>query len=112
MDVLGPDNISDDHETIALARLFQNGEETVAGPRRTKKSGSPVVRTSDKVQVVRAVSAMQAAGHKAHGTGSIVPALAKTQGRGTHGSVTGRNQHRKGGPAADQRHDVASQRWS
>ncbi|MGC2365449.1 MAG: hypothetical protein WA555_10560 [Candidatus Sulfotelmatobacter sp.] len=37
-----------------------------------------------------AVGAMQAAGHnKSHGTGSIVPALAKTQGRGTRSSGTG-----------------------
>ena len=44
-----------------------------------------------------AVAAIQAAGHdKSDGTGSIVPALAKTQGRGTHSSGTGRRNLRLG----------------
>jgi uncharacterized repeat protein (TIGR03803 family) len=34
-------------------------------------------RKDDEVQMMRAVSAMQAAGHRTHGTSGIVPALAK-----------------------------------
>ena len=44
-----------------------------------------VRRSSTKVQLMHSARAMQAVGHdKPHDIGSIVPALHKTQGRGTH----------------------------
>ena len=55
-------DISDDDEAVALASLFENREELVAAPRRTKKRQAAVAGGSDKVQVVSAVDAMQAAG--------------------------------------------------
>jgi hypothetical protein len=71
-------HIPDDYEPVTLAGLFQNREEGIAAARRAQKRQSPVARGSDKVQVMSAVGPMQAAGHnKPHGTGSIVPALAK-----------------------------------
>jgi len=61
-------DISDHHKLVALARLFQNRKKPVSDPCRTKQRQSPVTRASDKVQVMSAVSAMQAAGHdKSHG---------------------------------------------
>src|ERR1700739_4558575 len=78
MDMFRHDDIPDDHEPVALARLFQNREEAVAAARRAQKRQTPVAGAGDKVQLMSAVSAMQAAGHsKSYGTGSIVPALAK-----------------------------------
>ncbi len=72
------DDISDDHEPVALARLFQNREEAVAAARGAQKRQSPGAGAGDKVQVMSAVSAMQSAGHdQPHGTGSVVPALAQ-----------------------------------
>jgi len=72
VDVFRHHDVSDDYETVALPRLFQDGEETVAVSRGTEKRQSPVTRTSDKVQVMGAVSAMQTARHdKANSTGSI-----------------------------------------
>jgi hypothetical protein len=48
-------------------------------------------RTSDKVQGMSAVGAVQPAGHdKPNAIGSIVPALAKSARTGTHDSVMGR----------------------
>jgi hypothetical protein len=74
----GIHHIAHDDEAITLASLFQNRQEGIAAARRAQKRQSPVARGSDKVQVMSAIGAMQAAGHnKPHGTGSIVPALAK-----------------------------------
>jgi TPR repeat protein len=76
--VLGHDNIADHHEAVALACLFQKREEAIAAARAAQKRQSSVAGAGDKVQVVSAVGAMQAAGHdKQHGIGSIVPALAQ-----------------------------------
>jgi len=78
MDMFRHYDVPDDHEPVALAGLFQNREEAVAAARRAQKRQSPVAGAGDKVQVMSAVSAMQAAGHsKSYGTGSIVPTLAK-----------------------------------
>jgi uncharacterized repeat protein (TIGR03803 family) len=53
--------------------------------------GQPVVgETSNKVLVMSAVGAMQAAGHKSHGIGSIVPALAKNARAGHPHSQNGK----------------------
>ena len=63
MNVLRHDHISHYHELIALPRLFENGEESVTGSCGLQQWQSVVARTSDKVQMVRTVSTMQAAGH-------------------------------------------------
>jgi len=52
------------HETISLAHLFENGKESVAGARSAQERQSAIAGTGDKVQVMRAVGAMQAAGHE------------------------------------------------
>ena len=61
--MLRHDHVPDNHEPVALPRLFQNREEAVAAALRAQKRQSPVARASDKVQVMRAVGAMQSAGH-------------------------------------------------
>jgi hypothetical protein len=91
------DDVSDDHEAIALARRLENGKEAVAGARRSEKRESPVAGTSNKVQVMSAVGSMQAAGHKTHGTGSIVPAPSTSSGQAlAENARTGHPRFRKG----------------
>ncbi len=51
---------------------------------------------SDKVQVMRTVTAMQADGHKPMLQAAPYPPLHNTQGRGTHSSVTGRKTNPQG----------------
>jgi hypothetical protein len=78
MNVFWHHDIPDDHEPVTLASLFQNRKEGIAAARSAQKRQSPVARASDKVQVMSAVSPMQAAWHsKPYLTGGIVPALAK-----------------------------------
>jgi hypothetical protein len=91
-------DIPDDHEPMALASLFQNRKEGIAAAHAAQKRQSPVARASDKVQVMSAVGAMQAAGHnKLHGTGSIVPALAKNARAGHPRFRNGKGKHEKPG---------------
>jgi hypothetical protein len=71
VDVLGHDDVSDNHEPVTLAGLFENVEEAVTAARGAEKRQSPIARTGDKVQMMRAVSAMQSARHENHGTDSI-----------------------------------------
>ena len=72
-------DIANDDEPVTLARLFQNRKEGIAAARGAQERQPVVTGGSDKVQVMSAVGAMQAAGHdKLYGTGSIVPALAKS----------------------------------
>jgi hypothetical protein len=97
VDVFGHNDVSHQHEAVALARLFHNREEAVAASRAAEERASPVARTSDKVQVMRAISAMQSAGHvKPHRTGSTVPALAKN-------ARTGHPRFRNGKTKIDQK---------
>jgi len=64
-------DISHNHESVSLAYLFENREEAVAAVGAVQKWQSSIAGTGDKVQVMRTVSAMQAAGHgTSHGTGS------------------------------------------
>ncbi len=63
VNVLRHHHLSHDDEPITLAGLFQNREEAVAGARGVEKRQSLVTGTGDKVQVMRTVTAMQAAGH-------------------------------------------------
>jgi hypothetical protein len=65
-------DVTDDHEAISDAYLFENREKAVTAARSAQKWQSPITGTSDKVQVMRAVGTMQAAGHgKPYGIGSI-----------------------------------------
>jgi hypothetical protein len=67
-------NVSHNHESVSLAHLLEDGKEAVAATRPLQKWQSAITGTSDKVQVVRAIGAMQAAAHgKAHGIGNIMP---------------------------------------
>jgi hypothetical protein len=92
------------HETVTLARLFQNREEAVATTSGTEERQSPVAGASDKVQVMSAVSTVQSAGHsKPIVAAASYPPLQNTQGRGTQSSGTGRETRaeRLGHPPAD-----------
>jgi hypothetical protein len=72
MNMFGHHNETDDYESISLTHLFENREKAVTGSRPVQKWQSSIAGTSDKVQVMRTVSAMQAAGHDTpHGIGSI-----------------------------------------
>jgi len=87
-------DIPDDYEAVPLARLFQNREEGIPAARGAQKGQSPVARSSDKVQVMSAVGAMQSAGpDRPHGTGSIVPALAKNARTGNPQFRNGKREH-------------------
>src|ERR1017187_4267156 len=66
------DNISHNHEAVAPARLFQHAEEAVAPACGAQKWPAAVTRTGDKVQVMSAVVAMEAARHdEPYATSSI-----------------------------------------
>ncbi len=91
-------DITHDHEPITLAGLFQNLNEGITASRSAEKWQSPITRAGDKVQVMRAVGAMQAAGHdKPHRTGSIVPALAKNARTGHPQFRNGKGKHGRAG---------------
>ena len=91
-------NITHDHEPITLAGLFQHRNEGIAASRRTEKWQSPITRAGNKVQVMSAVGAMQAAGHdKPHGIGCIVPALAKNARTGHPQFRNGKEKHGRAG---------------
>src|SRR5208282_301520 len=51
------------HKAVSFAGLLQHGKQTVAAPRRAQKWEAPIARTRDKVQLIGAVVAMQAARH-------------------------------------------------
>jgi hypothetical protein len=55
------DDLSHNDETVLLAHLFENRQEAVAATRSLQKGQSSVAGTSDKVQVMCAVTAMQTA---------------------------------------------------
>jgi hypothetical protein len=64
-------NIADHDKREAPTRLFENHEEAITIPRcGTEKRQSPIARTGDKVQIVRAIGTMQAAGLRQHRTRS------------------------------------------
>jgi hypothetical protein len=97
-----PDDIADDHKALALASLFEDREKAVTGARRTEERQSPVAGTSDKVQVMSAVSAMQSAGHnKPMVPAASIPALAQNArtGHPVFRNGTGKASG-KGGPPA------------
>ena len=64
MNMFGHDDVSYDRETISLAHLFENAKEAVAAARSAQERQSAIAGTGDEVQVMRAVGAMQAAGHE------------------------------------------------
>jgi len=85
--------VSDHHKAVPLTRLLKNRKEAVASLRRIQQRQSLVTRTGDKVQVVRAVGAMQARGHNNPMiSAASYPPLQKAQGRGTHSFETGRKK--------------------
>jgi hypothetical protein len=61
--MLRHDHVTDDDEAVAFARLLQNRKEAVASPGGIQQRQSSVAGTSDEVQVVRPLAAMQTAGH-------------------------------------------------
>jgi hypothetical protein len=77
VNVFGHDRVSDDR-AIAPAHLFENRKQAVAAASVAEEREPVIAGTSDKVQMMRAVGAMQPAGHgKSYAIGCIVPALAK-----------------------------------
>ncbi len=60
VDVLRHDDIAYDDETVALAGLFQDRKEMIATNDGAEPGHSPITRTRDKVQVIRAVAAGKA----------------------------------------------------
>jgi hypothetical protein len=92
-------------EAITSPRLFQDREEAITASRGLQRRQALVAGTSDKVQVMGTVSAMQSTGHdNPHGTVSIVPALAKSARAGHPEFWNGKERHEKdgapGGPTA------------
>lgn len=95
VNVFGHDYISHDDEAVPLTSLLQDRKEAIATARAVEKRQSPVTGAGDKVQVMRTVTAMQAAGHdKRHGTSSIAPALAQNARTGHPHSETGREMRK------------------
>ena len=58
LDVLRHDDVSHNHEAVTLARLFENGDESVAATGVGESPQSPIPRARDKVQMACAMSAM------------------------------------------------------
>ena len=74
-----------------MTSLFKHGKEAVAASSRPKKRETPVARTRDKVQVMRAIVAMQAARHdKLNVPAASQPTLAKSARMGHPISVMGK----------------------
>src|SRR5438270_696756 len=99
MDMFRHDDISHDHEAIALAGLFENREQALAPAGVAQKWQSLVARAGDKVQMMGAVSAMQTARHDNIVQAASPPALAKNArtGHPQFGNGT-RKLIGKGGP--------------
>jgi hypothetical protein len=73
---------------------YANSKQAVAVAFSAQTGQSPVTGASDKVQIMRSISAMQASGHvQQNGTGSIVPALAKNARTGQPLSRNGKRNH-------------------
>ena len=96
VEVLGHDHISHNHETVALASLFEDGEEPVAASQAAKLRPAVIAGTSDKVQVKGAVSAWSQAGMKAIVQATVVPALAKKRKDGAPTFQNGKEIKLKG----------------
>ena len=56
MEMFWHDHVSDDYESIPPSHLFENGKEAVAATSSAQEWQSPITRTGDKVQMVRAIS--------------------------------------------------------
>jgi hypothetical protein len=102
MDVLGHDDVSHNHEPVTLASLFENVNEAVAASGGAEKRQSSIAGTGDKVQVMRAVRAMQSARHHTHGTDSISTRPCKKRKDGAPTFRIGKElkKKNKGGPPA------------
>jgi len=102
VDVLGHVDVSHDHEPVTLAGLFENVEEAVAAAGGAEKGQSLIAGAGDKVQVMRAVSAMQSARHENDGTDSIAahPCKERKDGAPTFQIGKESKDKQKGGPPA------------
>ena len=93
MNMLGHHDASDDYESVLLPRLFENGKEAVARTGCVEEWQAVIARASDKVQVMRTISTMQAGRHdKLMVSVASYPPLQKTQERGTRSFETGRRE--------------------
>jgi hypothetical protein len=93
MNMLGHHDVSDDYESVLLPRLFENGKEAVARTGCVEEWQAVIARASDKVQVMRTISTMQAGRHdKLMVSAASYPPLQKTQERGTRSFETGRRE--------------------
>src|SRR5579864_4303421 len=64
MNVLRHYHIADHNKAVTLARLFKRGQEVISGSCCAQQGPALMARVSDKVQVMRTISAMQSTGHK------------------------------------------------
>ncbi len=93
--------ISNDYKAVTLASLFEYREEATAAASGVEEWQAPIAGTSDKVQIMSAVSAVQTDGHdKSMVSAASYPPLQKTQERGTHSFESGKKNHGKAGPPA------------
>ena len=92
MHMFGHDHVSHHHKSVTLPRLLKDGEEAVSRWRRVQQGPAAVAGTRDKVQVMRAVSAMQAARRYSMVSAASYPPLQKSQGRGTRSFEMGKKK--------------------
>lgn len=95
VNMLWHDYVSHDDEAIPLPCLFQYREESVTAAHRAQERRSPVAGASDKVQVVSAVSAMQAGRHDTHSTGVVATRPCKERKDGAPVSESGKKNSGK-----------------
>lgn len=63
MKVFGHDHVSENHESIALANFFQNGEKQIATAGRAQPGLSVITTAGDEVQVSGAIISFEISGH-------------------------------------------------
>ena len=110
------DDVADHHEPIPLACLLQSREKAVAAARCSEKA-IVVAGTSDKVQVMGAVSAMQTARHdKQNSTGSTAARPCKERKDGAPRVLERERGTWKAGPPVhlqtSRSNSEAERRWS
>ena len=102
MDMLGHHDVSDDYESVLLPRLFEDRKKAGACARRIKERQAVIARVSDKVQLLRTVSSMQAGWHdNLMVSAASFPALAKSARTGHPQFRNGKGKkHSEAGPPA------------
>src|ERR1700728_2287977 len=79
VNVFRHDDVSDNYEPVALPGRLQNRKEAIAARWCAKKRQAVITGTSNEVQMMSAVRAMQAAGHYKRMLSAVShPALAKS----------------------------------